>query len=286
MRNSPQRKKWISETLYSGYRQAFEIKRMIVDARSKYQHIQLFESTSHGKVLMIDGVVQLTELDEFIYHEMLVHVPLLSHPKPKKVLIIGGGDGGAARRALMHKNVSVTLVDIDPEIIMLSKKYLNSVSAGVFGNQRLTVVNGDGADFVATTSERFDVILTDRGDPIGAMEILFEKKYYQNCKRCLDEGGILASLTGVPFMQKKELSDSLSILQKIFKINTCYLVPVPTYVGGTLAVTWSSDTVDPRTLDLKKLALKSKKLLTKYYTPEIHKAAFVLPQNLSKFNLA
>jgi spermidine synthase len=208
--------RWISEKLYKTYRQSFNVKRLLVDKMTKYQHIKLFESESHGKVLLLDDVVQLTEKDEYIYHEMLVHIPMLTHPNPKKILIIGGGDGGAAYRALMHKNVHVTLVEIDNEIVSLSKKYLKSISHDTFADKRLIVIHDDGAHFVATTTEKFDIIFTDRGDPIGPIQSLFETEYYENCKRCLNKDGILVSLTGVPFMQESELAQSTEILKKIF----------------------------------------------------------------------
>lgn len=271
---------WVAEKLYESYHQAFEVKKILYDKLSKFQHIVLFESKSHGKVLMLDGVVQLTERDEYVYHEMLVHVPLLSHPKPKKVLIIGGGDGGALHRVLMHKVANVTLVDIDPKVIEVSQKYLSTVSGDSFADPRVSLRFEDGAEFIKNTTEKFDIILTDRGDPIGPVQSLFEKEYYENCKNHLNESGILVSLTGVPFMQSAELTESVKILKSIFKINECYLVPVPTYIGGPLALTWSSQSIAPLTIDIKNLTRKYKKITTRYYNPNIHLASFSLPNSV------
>jgi spermidine synthase len=271
---------WVDEILYNNYHQSFEVEKILHDKISEFQHIVLLETKSHGKVLMLDGIVQLTERDEYVYHEMLVHVPLLTHPKPKNILIIGGGDGGALRRVLMHNVSKVTVVDIDPEVIEVSKNYLTTVSGNSFTDPRVNVLNLDGAEYVKNSTEIYDVILTDRGDQTGPMNSLFEKEYYENCKKCLNPDGILVSLTGVPFMQQQELSECIKILKSIFKINTCYLVSVPTYVGGTLAITWYSKKISPTSIAIGTLKRRYKKLVTKYYNPQTHFAAFVLPNDV------
>lgn len=272
----------MNEKLYSSYRQSFEVKRVLYEEKTTFQKITAFESVTHGKVLMLDGVVQLTERDEYIYHEMLVHVPMLSHPKPLKVLIIGGGDGGALQRVLMHSVTNVTLVDIDKKVIAASKKYFPCVCKNSFTDPRVHVLHEDGAEYVKNCTEVFDLIITDRGDPMGPVQTLFEKVFYQNCNKCLKKDGILVSLTGVPFMQGSELQESMLILKSVFKINTCYLVPVPTYVGGTLAITWSSNSISPQEVNFKTLKTRYKKLVTNYYNPEIHLAAFALPNFIKK----
>lgn len=274
--------KWIDETLYKTYKQSFLIEKMLYDKDTKYQHISIFESKSHGKVLMLDGIEQLTEKDEYIYHEMVTHVPLCAHPNPNNVLIIGGGDGGAARRVFMHPKMHVTLVEIDKTVIEQSKKYLKKVSGNVFDEKNLTIVYDDGSHYISTTTDKFDVIITDRGDDIGPGHSLFQKKFYKNCMRCLNKDGILVTLAGVPFMQRSELAGSIKLLKSIFKINTCYLVPAPTYVGGSLAITWSSNTINPLKIAKRRLIQSYKKLKTKYFNPEIYFASFVLPNDILK----
>ncbi len=272
--------KWFRESLYPTYGQTFQVKKVLVHKRTPFQDVLLFESESHGKVLVLDGVVQLTERDEHIYHEMLVHVPMTAHPAPKEVLVIGGGDGGALRRILMYPGAKVTLVEIDEEVVALSKKHLRKIHGGAFSDKRVEIVYADGADFIEHTSKKFDIIFTDRGDPIGPIKTLFEKEFYNGCKRILNKNGILVALTGVPFLQENVLKEASVILQKIFKVHTCYLVPVPTYIGGPLAITWSSDTLNPQKSSPALIRKRLGTIKTEFYNPEVHMAAFALPNNI------
>ena len=176
-------------------------------ARPTHQRIRVFENARFGRVLTLDGVVQTTEGDEFIYHEMMAHVPILAHGAARRVLIVGGGDGGMAREVLRHRAVEhVTMVEIDAGVVEFSKKYLPSLSAGAFDDPRLDLVIADGADFVAQTDRRFDVAIIDSTDPVGPGEVLFTDTFYGRAKRCLAPGGVLVTQNGVPFMQGDELA--------------------------------------------------------------------------------
>ena len=271
---------WSEEVLHDGMRVRLSIDRLIYDSRTEHQRLVLFENCDFGRVLTLDSVVQTTEADEFIYHEMLSHVPVLAHGAVRRVLIIGGGDGGMARRVLMHGGVEkATMVEIDPGVVEFSREHLRSICGGAFDDPRLDLVFDDGARFVASTSERYDLIITDSTDPIGPGEALFTQNYYANCRRCLADGGIVVTQNGVPFLQGDELRSTMAALRGLFADVTCYLATVPTYVGGPMAFGWASDNRDLRDVDASLLAARFQAagLETRYYTPDIHKAAFVLP---------
>jgi spermidine synthase len=270
---------WAVETLHRHYRQCLEIGRMLYDSETEHQRIRVFENARFGRVLTLDGVVQTTEGDEFIYHEMLAHVPVLAHGAAGRVLIIGGGDGGMAREVLRHRSVEhVTMVEIDAGVVEFSKQYLPSLSDGAFDDPRLDLVIADGADFVANTDRRFDVAIVDSTDPVGPGEVLFTDTFYGRTKRCLNEGGILVTQNGVPFMQGDELSGTMRAFRDLFADTACYIASVPTYVGGPMAFGWGTDGGARQTpLETLRARYRASGISTRYYTPEVHAAAFALP---------
>lgn len=220
---------WSEEALHDGLRIKIRIDELLFDSKTEHQRLQLFESKAFGRVLTLDSVVQTTESDEFIYHEMMAHLPILAHGKAKRVLIIGGGDGGMAEEVLKHKSVEhVTMVEIDAGVVEFSKQYLPNICRQAFDDPRLNLVIADGAKFVAETDERFDVAIIDSTDPIGPAEVLFTEAFYGNVKRCLNEGGVVATQNGVPFLQGDELTSTLAAFRKLFRDPTCYLATVPT----------------------------------------------------------
>lgn len=267
------------ETLYPEWAQEFAMDQMIHQEKSEFWDLAIFENSRFGRVLAIDGRIQLTEKDEFIYHEMMAHVPILAHGEVKSVLIIGGGDGGTLREVLRHESLEkVILVEIDPSVIDLSKKYLPTVSQGAYDNPRAKVVIQDAAQYVKETAEKFDVIICDSGDPEGPAKVLFSTEFYGDCKKILKPNGILINQNGVPFMQKNELKLTQDNRQPHFRNVTFYVAPVPTYVGGFMAFGWASDKrykVSEKVLQQRLAKVKGK---MHYYTPAIHKAAFALPQ--------
>lgn len=275
---------WEIEALHADHRQSLRAAKRLYDSHTDHQRLKVFENPTFGRVLTLDGVVQVTERDNFIYHEMLTHVPVLAHGAAERVLIIGGGDGGMARAALAHRSVtSVTMVEIDAGVVDFSKTYLPGISDGAFDDPRLNLVIADGADFMKTTDDRFDVIIVDSTDPIGPGEVLFTDTFYGHAKRALREGGILTTQNGVPFLQGDELTNTMRAFQALFSDATCYLATVPTYAGGPMAFGWGTDSaarsVDRGTLEQR---FQAAGLTTDYYTPQVHLAAFALPPYVSR----
>ncbi len=271
---------WFNETLYKGFRQSHEVKKVLFEGRSKYQKVGVFESGRFGRILALDGVVQCTEGDEFVYHEMLTHLPILAHGKVESVLIIGGGDGGILEEVLKHKSIKrATMVEIDGEVIEVAKKYLPKICGKAFSDKRTNLIVGDGAAYVAETKNRYDLVIVDRPDPVGPATVLFSEGFYRNCHRVMKPGAILVAQNGVPHMQGPELTEAIKLFQKIWAESGSYLAVVPTYVCGFMSMTWASDRditdVDPRKVFARFDAAKLPAL--RYYNPEIHFAAFALP---------
>lgn len=270
---------WADETLYPFYRQSLSVDRLFYDSETEHQRIRVFENARFGRVLTLDGVVQTTEGDEFIYHEMLAHVPILAHGAARRVLIIGGGDGGMAREVLRHRSVErVTMVEIDAGVVEFSKQYLPNLSAGAFDDPRLDLVIADGAAYVAEADAEFDVIIVDSTDPIGPGEVLFTDTFYGRARERLAEGGILVTQNGVPFLQGEELTNTLRALEALFRDATCYLATIPTYAGGPMAFGWGTDGA-ARSTELAELRRRAEAsgIDFRYYSPEVHQAAFALP---------
>ena len=269
------------ETLYDGYGQRFRMDRLLHEVRTEHQHLVIFENARMGRVMALDGVIQTTEADEFIYHEMLTHVPILAHGAAKRVLIIGGGDGGMLREVRKHRSVeSITMVEIDGTVVEMCKEFLPNHSKGAYDDPRLNLVIDDGMNFVATTTEKFDVIISDSTDPIGPGEVLFSENFYQACRRCLNDGGILVTQNGTPFMQLAEVQTTAGRMDGLFADWHFYMAAVPTYIGGSMTFAWGSTDAEYRKLALEVLRQRfaGSGIVTRYYNPEIHQGAFALPQ--------
>jgi spermidine synthase len=272
---------WVEETLYPDVRMRLKAERVLYDSRTDLQRIVLFENSVFGRVMTLDDVVQTTEGDEFIYHEMLTHVPILAHGAAHEVLIIGGGDGGMLEEALKHRTVvRVTMVEIDRGVVDLSREYLPKICGQAFDDPRTDLVIADGVDYVGTCDRKFDVIIVDSTDPIGPAEVLFSDRFYRRCKNCLTPGGILVTQNGVPFMQGGELRGTVRLLRPLFADVGCYLAAVPTYVGGFMALGWASDNAALRTVapDVLEQRFAAAAIETRYYTPAAHRGAFALPK--------
>lgn len=275
---------WETETLHDHYAQRLRNLETLYDSKTEHQRLKVFENGTFGRIMTLDGVVQVTERDNFIYHEMMAHVPIFAHGAAEHVLIIGGGDGGMARAALAHKSVKkVTMIEIDAGVVEFCKAYLPSISAGAFDDPRLNLVIADGADFMRETTDKFDVIIVDSTDPIGPGEVLFTDTFYGHAKRALNPGGILTTQNGVPFMQGDELTNTMRAFQALFADATCYLATIPTYAGGPMAMGWGTDGDARHTsLDVLKDRFAAAGIDTDYYTPEVHQGAFALPGYVSK----
>ena len=272
--------RWIEETLYPAWGQRFSVGKVLFEEKTEHQHLVIFDNASHGRVMMLDGAVQVTLADEFVYHEMMSHVPLFALAEPKRVLIVGGGDGGILREVLKHPSVEqATLCEIDRTVVDMSLKYFPEVSAGAFDDARAKIVIADGLKLVAETNDRFDAILVDSTDPQGPGAVLFTKNFYADCRRCLTKGGVLVTQNGVPFMQPAELKRSVDYFRELFKDGSCYLATVPTYAGGQMAFGWATDDRKLRAVKLADVRNRfaAANFAAKYYTPAVHKAAFALP---------
>jgi spermidine synthase len=273
--------KLFTETLYDAFGQSFRIDKVYFENKTEHQHLMIFHNAALGRVMVLDGVVQTTEKDEFVYHEMMAHVPLFAHGNAKQVLIVGGGDGGMLREVLKHQTVEqVTMVEIDNAVIEMAKQYLPNHSRGAFDDPRANIVIADGMDFVRDTEQTFDVIISDSTDPIGPGEILFTNDFYAQCQRILNPGGVVVTQNGVAFFQLDEVITTSSRLSRHFSDATFYSAAVPTYYGGIMTFAWGSN--EPALRDVAVATLQQRfdesGISTRYYTPEIHKASFALPK--------
>ncbi|MGG5886201.1 polyamine aminopropyltransferase [Falsiroseomonas sp. HC035] len=274
---------WINETLYAEWGQRFLVKRDLAHVKSEFQDIRIFESHLHGRVMLLDGVVQITEADEFVYQEMLAHVPLLAHGDAKRVLIIGAGDGGVLRRVLQHRTVEkAVMVEIDGEVIRLAKEHLPGIGGDAWTDPRATVIVGDGIDHVRQAEAgSYDVVIVDSTDPIGVGEVLFTDEFYANCARLLSDRGLVVNQCGVPFMQAEELRQTSLRRAKSFPDVFAYVAAVPTYVGGFMTLGWAAKDAGCRQVEVAEIRRRADVAgvldTTRYWTPEIHVGAFNLP---------
>lgn len=278
----PHPERW-HETLHQGFGQYFTVDRVIYHEKTDHQDLIIFDNAQLGRVMALDGVVQTTERDEFIYHEMLTHVPLLAHGAAKRVLIIGGGDGAMLREVSRHKDLTqITMVEIDAGVVEFCRRYLPNHNAGAYDDPRFRLVIDDGVNFVSQTQEKFDVIISDCTDPIGPGESLFTSAFYEGCARCLNDGGIFVAQNGVCFLQQDEAVNSHRKLSHYFSDVGFYEAAIPTYYGGIMTFAWASQNPALRQLTVAGLEqrFRTSGLHCRYYTPAIHQGSFALPQYL------
>ncbi|HET9146686.1 MAG TPA: polyamine aminopropyltransferase [Acetobacteraceae bacterium] len=279
---------WLNETLYAEWGQRFRVTRELARVQSPFQDIAIFDSASHGRVMTLDGIVQITEADEFVYQEMLAHVPLLAHGAAGSVLIIGAGDGGVLRRVLMHKTTErAVMVEIDGEVIRLSREFLPSIAGDAWSDPRAEVIVGDGIDYVKKAPDAsFDVIIVDSTDPIGVGEVLFTDDFYRNCARILTERGVIVNQCGVPFMQAEELRETSIRRGRFFPHVTAYVAAVPTYVGGFMTLGWAGKDAALTALPADKVEARAREAgilgNTQYWSPQIHASCFHLPPYIAR----
>ncbi len=281
-------KRWIAETLFDdlGFRMTYEVELVLYETKTEHQQLILFQHKFFGKVLMLDGATQVTSKDEFVYHEMMTHVPIFAHGNVKEVLIVGGGDCGIAEEVLKHKAVRrITQVEIDASVVEFSKEHFPEFTQPVLGNKRFDLIIDDGMNYVAKTARRFDVIIVDSTDPQGPGKILFSEKFYRGCRRCMTKGAVMVTQNGVPILQAGELIAGISKLRKLFADGYCYVAAIPTYIGGHMAMGWASDNTRLRRVSLATIAARYQRagrFATKYWSPEVHVAAFALPRFIAE----
>ncbi|MBI3564533.1 MAG: polyamine aminopropyltransferase, partial [Elusimicrobia bacterium] len=249
--------------------------------KSPFQAVEVVQTKGHGKRLLIDGMTMVSERDVFVYHEMIAHVPLFVHPKPRRVLVIGGGDGGTVREVLRHKSVqSCTLVEIDGLVVEASRRFI-PLTAGKLSDRRARVRIEDGVKFVRETDERFDVVIVDSTEPFGPAKELFGTAFYKDVRRVLTDDGIVVSQAGSPFYEIGTIKNLDRILKPVFPVVDAYLFNNLTYPGGLWAFTYASKGLRP-VKDFRPARVAAAKLPLKWYNAAVHAGAFALPEFLRK----
>ncbi|MGC6404121.1 MAG: polyamine aminopropyltransferase [Candidatus Comchoanobacterales bacterium] len=271
------------EKLYEGYYQVYDSDNVIFEKKSEHQSLVIFESNVYGRVLALDNVVQCTEKDQYMYAEMMAHVPLFSHPCPRNVLIIGGGDGAVLREVLKHKLVKkVTMVEIDESVITLCREYFPSLSGNAFDDPRLNIVIDDGMNFLKRTYHGYDVILVDSTDPNDIADSLFSEEFYHACQGQLKANGILVTQNSVSLLQQDNVKRTHQRMQSVFKHNGFYLVNVPSYIGGFMCLAWASDHDLSKSHTSVNYNMGLNPIESFYYNEAIHKSSFVWPEYMNR----
>jgi spermidine synthase len=272
---------WFAEPPYAGCQQRYRIRERLHAQTTPWQTLEVLDLEGPGRALILGGTLQTSLNEEFTYHEPLVHIPLFAHPNPHRVLIIGGGDGGALRHVLFHPSVDRALeIEIDQAVVEASLRFLPEISDGAYSDQRAEVRIDDGARFLAETSERFDVILVDSTDPVGPAEVLISDEFLQHARHALAPGGLTAMQSGSPISQPREFVATVGAFKRAFPIVKPYLGYVPIYPAMLWSWVIGSDEVDPTSFDdvSVRTRLESLPAPPRLYTSAMHRAAFALPR--------
>eukprot|EP01068_Selenidium_serpulae_P003588 Selendium_serpulae@DN3180_c0_g1_i1.p1 len=276
-------KKWFSEfgSMWPGQAMSLEIKEVLHEEKSEYQDIKVFESTNHGTVLVLDGVIQCTTFDECSYQEMMAHVPIMAHGNPKKVLVIGGGDGGVVREICRHPSIeAVTLCELDPAVIRVAKQFLPTMTSALKSDPRVTIHCMDGMKFLEDSDEGvFDVIIVDSSDPVGPAEVIFTEPFYKEVHRALKPNGIAATQAECMWIHRETIKEVVNFSRNIFKRVEYGLISIPTYPCGSIGLLCCSKSGSSCMSPSLTQSMAVPDGL-KYYTAALHKAAFVLPKFL------
>ncbi|XP_041987993.1 spermidine synthase [Aricia agestis] len=275
------KKNWFSESceMWPGSTFSFEVKEVLLKEQSPYQEIQVFDTASLGKVLVLDGIIQCTEKDEFSYQEMISFLPLCCHKNPEKVLIVGGGDGGVAREVAKHPRVKqIVQVEIDAKVVEAAKKFLPFMAVG-FDSPKVTLHIGDGFEFIKKSINEFDVIITDSSDPIGPAVALFQENYYALTKKALRPGGIVCCQGSTYWDNIDLVKNTLNFCKNQFPAAAYATTSVPTYPAGQIGFIIGSldKDIDFQVPTLVFSDEEIKDMDLKYYNSDVHKAAFCLP---------
>jgi spermidine synthase len=265
---------WFTEKQTEHFGITARIKRTLHTEQTEFQKLDMVETEEFGNMLILDGMVMTTQKDEFVYHEMVAHVPLFTHPNPENVLVVGGGDGGVIREVLKHPSVKkATLVEIDGKVIEYSKKYLPEI-AGKLDDPRVEVKVDDGFMHIAQSENEYDVIMVDSTEPVGPAVNLFTKGFYAGIAKALKEDGIFVAQTDNPWFKADLIKNVQKDVREIFPITRLYIANIPTYPSGMWTFTIGSKKYDPLEVSDERFH----DIETKYYTKELHKACFVLPK--------
>ncbi|KAJ2007616.1 putrescine aminopropyltransferase [Coemansia thaxteri] len=279
---------WFRESgaMWPGQSMSIEVSQILHVEKSKFQDVLVFESKTYGNVLVLDGVIQVTERDEFSYQEMITHPALFSHPNPERVLVIGGGDGGVLREAIKHPQVKeAVLCDIDEAVIRVSKKYLPSLSVS-YADPKVAVHIGDGFEFLQNKKNYFDVIITDSSDPVGPAASLYQSRYYELMRDALRDGGIVSTQGECQWLHLPLIKEVLTFARKLFPVAEYAYTTIPTYPSGQIGfILCGKDRSTSFKEPLRRMSPEQELKLFKYYNADIHRAAFILP-NFTRLALA
>lgn len=272
---------WVTEEQTPDVALSFRVLRTLHTEQTPYQRLDVVETERFGKMLLLDGMVQTTEHDEFIYHEMISHPGLLTHPKPRRVAIVGGGDGGAVREALKHEAVEeVTLVEIDGRVIEAARRFFPSISSGL-DNPRTKVLVEDGIRHIREAKGAYDVVMIDSTEPVGAAVGLFSQSFYESLYEALTDDGLVVAQTESPFFNSDLIRSTTNALRSVFPIVRLYLASIPTYPSGLWSFTLASKVYDPLHVDPSRFP----HLETRYFTPDVFRGAFYLPRFVEELTL-
>ena len=265
--------KFIEKDPYAPIQYSYDVSKILYESKSKFQNILVFENPFFGKILVLDDVVQITEKDEFFYHEMLAHVVMNAHPEPKNVIVIGGGDGGTVREVIKHKTVEkVYFIEIDEEVIQVSKKFFPDVASGM-DDSRVEIKCMDGADFVKGRNSDIDIVIVDSTDIVGFAKSLFTDTFFSSIKNCLTENGLFVTLSESLHFHKDIVIGVQETMKSVFPTVDLYTAPIATYGGNWWTFSVGSMKPDPREI------LRTETIETKYYCSDIHKNSF-LPKEM------
>ncbi|MBA9087759.1 spermidine synthase [Fontibacillus solani] len=265
---------WFTEKQTPVFGITAKIRETLIVEKTDFQDLSMLDTEEFGRMLVLDGMVMTTVKDEFVYHEMVAHPALFTHPNPKHVLVVGGGDGGVIREVVKHPGVEkAVLVDIDGKVIEYSKKYLPEIACEL-DNPRVEVQVNDGYMHIIQSKNKYDVIMVDSTEPVGPAAPLFERGFYQGIYEALKDDGIFVAQTDNPWFKADLIQKVNKDVKEIFPIVRVYGANIPTYPSGLWTFTMGSKTYDPLEVDETKIP----EINTKYYTPRLHKAAFVLPK--------
>ncbi|MCG8556510.1 MAG: polyamine aminopropyltransferase [Proteobacteria bacterium] len=271
---------WYDEVFEGNARFGLKVGKTLYSERSAFQTIEIFETERFGRTLALDGIYQTSEADEFYYHEMLVQPALVTAPAIRRVLLIGGGDGGSAREILRHPEVEqLVMVELDSMVVEASRRYLPTIGSA-WEDPRLEVRFEDGIAYAAACNEPFDVILIDGPDPLGPAVGLFESSFYTDCERLLGEHGVLAQQTESPVFMPRDFYRIVRTLRDVFVCADPYFGPVPVYASSLWSYTYASSGLDPKAINTARAERIEPHM--RYYTTEIHRAAFALPREIQK----
>ncbi len=265
---------WFTENQTKDLRIGCRVREVLFSDQSPFQKVAVLDTLEFGRMLSLDNVIQTNIKDEFVYHEMITHVGLNTHPNPKKVLVIGGGDGGAVREIVKHEGIEkVVHVEIDQMVIDVAKKFFPELSSG-FKDPRVEIVVDDGIKHVKENKGVYDMIIVDSTDPVGPAVGLFSENFYSSVFEALTEDGLFVAQTESPFFNSELIKQVTTTVNGIFPVTRLFWAVVPTYPGGYWTFTMGSKKYDPLTVDVDKYKISA--LKTKWYSPEIHRTAFML----------